>query len=133
MTFCCSMYIFTMDGADANISPLPLYAAYGAPKAGVILPHLCMRSCQNCITCPCRSPVVHTASKIMSCLLDHCYGTVRTGRGRLRYLLQHLCACSNYGPLCASRSCGLTALKEFRLHQAPDSMDSMVPIAGVQG
>ena len=40
MTFCCSMHIFELDGVGASISRLPMYAAYGATKAGVILPHL---------------------------------------------------------------------------------------------
>ena len=39
MTFCCSMHIFNMDGLGANILPLPMYAAYSATKAGVILTH----------------------------------------------------------------------------------------------
>ena len=64
MTFCCSMHIFTMDGAGANLLPLPMCAAFGAPKAGVILPHLSVRSCRSPNTCPGRSPVVHTASSI---------------------------------------------------------------------
>lgn len=32
------MHIFTMDGAGANLLPLPICAAYGAHKAGVIFP-----------------------------------------------------------------------------------------------
>lgn len=124
------MHIFERDGVGASISGLPMYAAYGANKAGVILPHRC---CQNPVTCLGRSPVVQTASIILSCLLDDCYDTVRTGQGRLRYLPQDLCVCSDCGTLCARRACCVLALKESGWHQTPDSMDSMVPIAGVSG